>query len=141
MAFRSSSQIAEMTKPKHMPHKPWRMVRMITRKMSPLFVTPKTTIMNRRTSAVCPHMTTNCVTTCEKRISNGVTPATHERSRRPSVRSIIKADDVNATAKKKTILIKKEFQIKIAQQSAKISTHVKITPGATKSVNDGSLVP
>lgn len=107
MAFRSSSQIAEMTKPKHMPHKPWRMVRMITRKMSPLFVTPKTTIINRRTSAVCPHMTTNCVTTCEKRISNGVTPATHERSRRPSVRSIIKADDVNATAKKKTILKKR----------------------------------
>lgn len=56
------------------------------------------------TRAVCPHMTTNCVTTCENRISKGVTPATHDLSNKPSVRSIINADDVNATAKKKTML-------------------------------------
>jgi hypothetical protein len=46
------------------------------------------------------------VTTCEKRISVGVTPATHDLSKSPSVRSMINADEVKATAKKKTILQK-----------------------------------
>lgn len=106
MAFLSSSHMAEMTKPKHMPHKPCSKVMTITQKMSPLHVTPKTRIMKMSTRAVWPHITTNCVITCENRISPGDTPATQERSNSPSVRSIIKADDVRATAKKNTILDK-----------------------------------
>lgn len=96
------------------------------------------------TRAVWPHITTNCVITCENKISVGVTPATHERSRRPSVRSIMSADDVRATAKKKTILQKNHVKITIGYPSTypkTFKTYVKITPGATKSVNDGSFVP
>lgn len=61
--------------PKHMPQRPCNIVSAITRLMSPLHSTPNTRIMNMSTSAVCPHMTTNCVITCENNISNGVTPA------------------------------------------------------------------
>lgn len=87
-------------------------------------------------------MTMNCVTTCEKRISKGVTPATHERSRRPSVRSMIKAEDVKATAKKKTMLKSiKSIKAFHVVKNLYSQTYVKITPGATKSVNEGSLVP
>lgn len=90
--------------PKHMPQSPWRIVSMITQPMSPLHSTPNTSIMKINTRAVWPHITTNCVTTWENRISPGDTPATQLRSSRPSILSIISADDVSATARKKTIL-------------------------------------
>lgn len=90
--------------PKHMPQSPWRIVRMITQPMSPLHSTPNTRIMKINTRAVWPHITTNCVTTWENRISPGDTPATQLRSSRLSILSIISADDVSATARKKTML-------------------------------------
>lgn len=83
MAFRSSSQMADITKPKHIPHIPCNNVSMMTPNISPLHVISNTRIMKISTSAVWPHITTNWVTTCEKRISKGVTPATHDRSRSP----------------------------------------------------------
>lgn len=61
--------------PKHIPQSPCKIVSIITNPISPLHSTPNTTIMNMSTSAVCPHMTTNCVITWENNISNGVTPA------------------------------------------------------------------
>lgn len=60
--------------PKHMPHKPWRIVKITTRTRFPLHSTPKTAIMKIKTRAVCPTMTTNCVMTWENKISSGVTP-------------------------------------------------------------------
>lgn len=56
---------------------------MTTETIFPLHVTPNTKIININTRAVCPHITTNCVTTCEKRISPGDTPATQDRSSNP----------------------------------------------------------
>lgn len=76
----------------------------MTRNIFPLQVTPNTIIMKIKTRAVWPHITTNCVITWENRISPGETPATQDRSNRPSVLSMIKADDVSATAKKNTML-------------------------------------
>lgn len=60
-----------------------------------------------------------------------------------SVLSIIRADEVNATAKKNTILeSKQDKSAKFSLKSVKVkNTYVNITPGATKSVNDGSFVP
>lgn len=60
--------------PKHIPHKPCRMVRIMTKFISPLHSTWNTTIINMSTSAVWPHITTNWVITCENNTSNGVTP-------------------------------------------------------------------
>lgn len=90
--------------PKHMPQSPWSIVNMMTQPISPLHSTSNTRIMKINTRAVWPHITTNCVITWENKISAGDTPATQLRSRRPSILSMIKADDVSATAKKKTIL-------------------------------------
>lgn len=90
--------------PKHMPHSPWSIVSMMTQPMSPLHSTLNTKIMKINTRAVWPHITTNCVITWENKISAGDTPATQLRSRRPSILSMISADDVSATAKKKTML-------------------------------------
>lgn len=58
-----------------------------------------------------------------------------------SVRSMISADDVRATAKKNTMLKPKTNFYIILLSSTLFSTYVKITPGATKSVNEGVLVP
>lgn len=90
--------------PKHMPQSPWSIVSIMTQLISPLHSTSNTRIMKINTRAVWPHITTNCVTTWENKISPGDTPATQLRSRRPSILSMISADDVNATAKKKTML-------------------------------------
>lgn len=100
----ASQRVISFSLPKHMPQSPWRIVSMITQPMSPLHSTPNTRIMKINTRAVCPHITTNCVTTWEKRISPGDTPATQLRSSRPSILSIISAEDVSATARKKTML-------------------------------------
>lgn len=91
--------------PKHMPQSPWSIVNMMTQPIGPSHSTSNTRIMKISTRAVWPHITTNCVTTWENRISLGDTPATQLRSRRPSILSTINADDVNATAKKKTMLL------------------------------------
>ncbi|VEN54402.1 unnamed protein product [Callosobruchus maculatus] len=74
MALRSSSQMAEMTNPKHIPHSPCRIVRIITKMMSPWHCTLNTRIMKISTNVVWPHITTNWVTTWENRISPGDTP-------------------------------------------------------------------
>lgn len=95
--------------PKHMPHNPCRIVSMITQPISPLHCTPKTRIIKMSTKVVWPHITTNCVTTWENRISPGETPATQLLSSRPSILSIMRAEDVRATARKNTIL-KRTFQ-------------------------------
>lgn len=94
-----------------MPQSPWSIVSIITQPMSPLHSTPNTKIMKISTNAVWPHITTNCVTTWENSISPGVTPATQLRSNKPSILSMINADDVNATAKKKTILLTDENHV------------------------------
>nr|CAI5824807.1 unnamed protein product [Callosobruchus analis] len=52
MAFLSSSQMAEMTNPKHIPHSPCRIVRMITRMISPWHCTLNTRIMKINTKVV-----------------------------------------------------------------------------------------
>lgn len=55
-------------------------------------------------------MTTNCVTTCPKRISGPVMPDTKLRSRRPSFLSSNIAPEVRATERKKMILRKNARQ-------------------------------
>jgi len=57
-----------------MPHNPLSIVRMITHKREPLQRISNTAKEKTRTITVCTIITTNCVTTCEKRISGGVTP-------------------------------------------------------------------
>lgn len=141
MAFLSNSQTADMRNPKHMPQSPCRMVMQMTQMISPSQFTSYTTSMKRSTRIVWPTITTNCVTTCDNKTSMGVTPATQDLSKSPSVRSTINADDVRATAKKKTILKWKTRIRKLFSLLLLSSTYVRITPGATKSVNDGFKDP
>lgn len=93
--------------PKHMPQRPWRIVSTITQPTCPWHSTVKATSMTIRTNAVWPHITTNWVITWEKMISAGKTPATQLLSRRPSILSMIRMEEVRATAKKKTMLQEK----------------------------------
>lgn len=103
------NQLCTLNLPKHMPQRPWRIVNTITQPSCPWHSTSKTASMKMSTNAVCPHITTNCVITWEKRTSAGVTPATQLLSKRPSILSMIKTEEVRATAKKKTILQEKYF--------------------------------
>lgn len=90
--------------PKHIPHSPVSMTSKITHTKSPLLVSSNTVKLKISTSVVWKHITRNCVTTCDVRISIAVTPDTRHRSRMPSLRSINMAPDVKATDKKKMIL-------------------------------------
>lgn len=49
--------------PKHIPHSPVRIVKVVTQPISPSQVTLNTAKANTSTIMVCPVMTTNCVTT------------------------------------------------------------------------------
>jgi hypothetical protein len=60
--------------PKHIPHSPLSIVRMITHKRDPAQKILNTAKEKTSTITVCIVITTNCVTTCENRISGGVTP-------------------------------------------------------------------
>lgn len=90
-----------------MPQRPWRIVKTITQPTCPWHSTVKATSMTISTNAVWPHITTNWVITWEKMISAGKTPATQLLSKRPSILSMIKMEEVRATAKKKTMLQEK----------------------------------
>lgn len=126
--------------PKHMPHNPVRIVRIVTKTKSPSHVTSKTAKATIKTITVCPVITTNCVTTCPKRISVPVTPGKHFfflmhfldsknnlsiskfilyqylpetklLSSKPSFLSSNIAPDVSATDRKKMILKRYKFQL------------------------------
>lgn len=171
MAFRSNSQMADITKPKHIPHMPCNNVNIITPTISPLHVTSNTRIMKISTRAVWPHITTNWVTTCENRISNGVTPATHDRSSKPcKVINMINMINIDwfafeaypilplyvqwsmpkmSVQQPRRIQFYGEIEMKIVRhlcakwliETCPKVAYVRMTPGATKSVNDGVLVP
>lgn len=104
-----------------MPHSPVNTVSRITHVISPLSVSPKMEKLKIRTKNAWPHMMTNCVETCEKRISMGVMPQTRQRSSIPPLRSINMAPEVSATDRKKMM--------------------VRMTPGAAKSVKLGFWSP
>jgi hypothetical protein len=53
------------------------------------------------------------------------------------MRSMMSAEDVSATAKKKTILQRVIRRL----DEIVVETYVRMTPGATKSVNEGLLEP
>jgi hypothetical protein len=72
-----------------------------------------------------------------KESCRGDLPATQDLSSKPSMRSMMSAEDVSATAKKKTILQRVIRRL----DEIVVETYVRMTPGATKSVNEGLLEP
>ena len=81
----------------------------------------KTKNVKIKVMLVCTKSTKNCVKMCEHMTSMGRTPDTHDRSKRPSCFSEIKASPVKATAKKNMMIM--------------------MTPGAINSVKLGSKDP
>lgn len=116
-----STQNSDDNSPKHMPHRPVKIVSKMTSQISPFNVKPKIEKLKSSTNVVWPHIITNCVVTCDSRISMPVMPDTRHRSSMPSLRSMSMAPDVSATDKKKMM--------------------VRMTPGAAKSVKFGVSVP
>ena len=89
--------------------------------MGPRHGIPKTKNMKIKVIEVCTKSTKNWVKMCEAMTSMGSTPDTHERSRRPSCFSEMKASPVKATARKKMMIM--------------------MTPGAMNSVKLGFKDP
>ena len=111
----------ESKKPNVMPANPCRMAIKINQPMGPWQGMSKTRKIKIKVILVCTKSTKNWVRMCEDMTSIGRTPDTHDRSKRPSCFSEIKASPVKATAKKNMMII--------------------MIPGAMNSVKLGSASP